>query len=276
MSNTVIYGADGRVASVVPPSPPPVVSSAAVHTDPKSGNPSFDASPILDIVENAREAGCYQFVAETWAVDESHPELTDSIRKEADPRYVPLLCKRIYLTPAGTEISRTYHVIGKYIEFPTEEYKDENVRLSYVPRNFPFPSDKIQALRTLWAPWDTRDEGGKYHHPVEYNNNTPPEVVEIGPWLLEQMKALRKFFDSSVRIDGDEVRQGDFEADKKLDILEAETRADLARIEAAREEARYRMRHNWRQMKEAVDNGRWSPEPPEASPFVDLGHRKEA
>lgn len=219
----------------------------------------------LTIHEDARSAGCYTFVAEVWSVDESHPELTRQIRLEADPHYVPLLCRRIYLSPAGTEVSRTYHVIGKYIPFPTEEYRDAYVRLSSVPRGFPFPANMIQPLRTLWAPWEKGT--------TEYENNTPPAEVEFGPWVVEQMRALRKLFDLKIRIEGDKVVQEDTTARKLKEILEAESVRDEKMVEAARREARYRMRHNWKQLKEAADNGRWSPEPPEASPFCDMGKK---
>jgi hypothetical protein len=285
MSATVIYGADGMPAAVVPPtsSAPSAPSSPAVHTDPKSDTPQLSPTEAaFEIAQTASEAGCYEFITESWEVDEHHQDLTRSIRSEADPRYVPLICKRVYRSPAKTEIVRRYHVIGKYIEFPAEGYEDANVKLSYVPRGFPFPPDKIQALKTIWSPWDTRDEKGKWLHPVEHANNTPPEEVEIGPWLLEQMRAVRKFFDSMVKVetqeDGSvEVKQCDTDRDRMFAILEAETNRDQELMAAAREEARYRMRHNWKQLKEAADNGRWSPEPPEASqPFVDLGHRKEA
>lgn len=248
----------------------PLPGSAAVHTSPKS---DATDSPVLHIAENARDAGCYTFVTEVWFVDEDHPGLTGAIRREADPRYVPLLCRRVYLSPAGTEITRTYYCIGRHIPFPTEDYKEAAIHLETVPRHFPFPTDSIHPLRILWAPWDTLDEDRKPHHPVEFNNNTPPEVIVIGPWLLEQMKALRKFFDTGIRIEEDRVTSLDFEVDKLRQILEVETKADAARVDVAREEARYRMRHNWPQMKDAIDHERWDA-PPEAPPlFLDLGRK---
>lgn len=262
-TNLAVTGEGGESLA---PSP----SSPAVHTRRES---DYDSSALLEISESAQEAGCYTFVGESFSVDENHQSLTDSIRREADPRYVPLLCKRVYLTPAGTEMNRTYFVVGRYIEFPTEEYKDDAIRLSYVPRGFPFDSTKIHAMRTLWAPWDTRDSEGKYHHPVEYSNATPPEVVEIGPWLLSQMNALRKFFDTTIRIEGDDISSADFESDKLRTILELETEADSRRMAAAREEARYRMRHNWQQMKVALDNGRIASEPPSTPIHFDLGKK---
>ena len=259
-----VYNPDGEVES-----------SAAVITDPKSDTPRSPDSLPLDIAENAKDAGCYTFVTEVWTVDEGHRELTDSIRKLADPRYVPLLCKRIYRTPADTEISRTYHCIGKYIQFPTDEdVKEQAIKLQSVPRGFPFPEDQIHCLRILWAPWNTKDEHGRPHHPVEYNNNTPPEEVEIGGWLLDQMLALKKFFDTGIDLDENGIPIGS-QSDKLRSILEAETNADNKRMEAAREEARYRMRNNWPQMKRAMDEGRWSAPQPEKPLFLDLGKKTQ-
>ena len=236
--------------------------------------PATAAAPaLLDIHETARDAGCFTFVTEVWTVDDSHPELTRDIRRLAEPRYVPLLCRRIYLSPAGTEVGETYHVVGKYIEHPEEEYHEANVRLAYVPRGFPFPPDKIQPLRTLWAPWPKGS--------VEYLNNSPPARVEIGPWLLDQMRSLRKLMDGSIRIRDDKsgrttVEHLDCTPDKLAEILRAGEDLDLKLVEDARKEARYRMRHNWRQMKSAIDAGRWAPEPPDSPrPFVDLGDTKK-
>lgn len=83
--------------------------------------------------------------------------------------------------------------------------------------------------------------------------------------------------DVSIRITGNRVEHDydAFVADKLKDILEAGSRQDEKIVEEARKEARYRMRHNWRQMKEAIDAGRWAPEPPDSPrPFVDLGDHK--
>jgi len=233
--------------------PPPVELRPAHHPVP------------LQIHERATDAGCYTFVAEVWTVDDSHPEITRQIRELAEPRYVPLQCRRVYLTPAGTETERTYHVIGKYIPHPSDGAEDEYIRLAYVPQGFPFPADRIQPLRTLWAPWEKGT--------VEYANATPPARVEIGPWLVEQMRALRKFQDVGIRIDGDKVMPADFVSDFKLSILEAESLRDQKLVEEARSEARYRMRHNWNQLKKAADEGRWSPEPPASVAFCDLGKK---
>lgn len=260
---SVIVGSDGQ----------PLTASAAVHTTPKSDTGHSPSEVSLDIAENAADAGIYSFVAEVFSIDEAHPELTAEIRRLADPRYVPLLCRRIYKSPAGTEIQRTYYCVGKWIQFPTDDYKDAAVRLSSVPRGFPFPADQIHCLRTLWAPWDTKDAEGRPHHPVEYFNCTPPEVVEIGPWLVEQLCAIRKAFDATITFDGDDAHSLETTASKLSAILEAETRADNARMERAREEARYRMRTNWKQMKDAIDNERWAPKPEEPPLFLDLGKK---
>lgn len=256
-------------------------AAPAVHT-PSDVDRAVDqlSEHVEQIYDNARDAGMYQFVEEVWAIDEHHTELTEDIRKLADPKYVPLICKRAYLSPAGTEEVHSYFCIGKYIEFPQEGYEDQAVKLSHVPRGFPFPPDKIHCLRILWAPWDTRDpETGDYLNPTEYRNNTPPAVVEVDRWLLEQMCALRKFFDSGVRIEsgvageGDSVTNLEFETDKIAEILEEQTRADQQRMDAARAEMRYRVRHNWRQFKDAIENNRMAAAPEPQRAFLDLGRK---
>lgn len=226
----------------------------------------------LDIHENARDAGCYEFLQEFFFVDENDPDpsLVRQIREEADPRYVPLRCRRVYRSPANTEIVRTYHVIGKYIPNPQDGYEHSYLELQRVPSNFPFPKDKIQALRTLWAPWPKGT--------TEYMNSTPPAEVEFGPWVVQQMRALRKAFDAPVAIvegtDGvSHVKQVATTRDVLFEILNEQQEIDNRMMEAAREEARYRVRHNWPQLKKAADEGRWTPDPPEAAPFVDLGKK---
>jgi hypothetical protein len=226
----------------------------------------------LDIANTPAEAGAYEFLGEEFFVDESVPDpsLVRQIREEADPRYVPLRCKRVYKSPAGTVISRTYHVIGRYIPTPTEEGSEQYIRVSHVPRRFPFPLDRIQALRTLWAPWEKGT--------VEFTNCSPPAEVDFGPWVVEQMRALRKFFDASLRIDTDKngemsTTQVDTTRDKLNEILNSESKRDEALMAEAREEARYRVRHNWRQLKQAADEGRWTEPPAATRPFVDLGRK---
>lgn len=215
----------------------------------------------LEIHERAADAGCYEFVGEAWAVWDLDEGLLRSAR-EADPRFVPLRCRRIYRSPAGTEERHDYFVIGRYIEHAKEGYESAYLRLESVPRGFPFPAGKIQPLRTLWAEWEKGSP--------EFVSATPPVPLPFGPWVVEQMRALRKLFDSAIRIDGDEVRQGDFTSDKIRAILEAETRRDEDQMARAREDARYRCRHNWKQLRDAADNDRWVPEPPQPKPFVDL------
>jgi len=230
----------------------------------------------MDIHSTPASAGVYEFIGEEWFVDESTPSpvYVRQIRAEADPRYVPLRCRRIYRTPAGTTISRTYHVIGKYIppENLTEYGEDKYVRLTHYPHNFPFPVDRIQPLRTLWAPWEKGT--------VEYQNCVPPEEVEFGPWVVEQMRAIRKAFDGLIKIDTDavsgesHVHQASTTRDTLNEILHAESERDEALMTAAREEARYRIRHEWRHLKQAADEGRWTEPPSTAKPFVDLGDKK--
>lgn len=233
-----------------------------------------DSSIPIDIAGNAREAGAYEFVTEEFFIEENQPDpvYVRQIWAEADDRYVPLRCRRVYRSPAGTDVVKTYHVIGKYIPNPTEAGSNQYVRISHAPRRFQFPLDRIQPLRTLWAPWD------KDKDPVEFANNTPPAELEFGPWVVEQMRAIRKYFDSTIAIeteaDGEaHTKQVETTRDKLNQILHAEANRDEQMMAAAKEEARYRTRHNWQQFKRAAEEGRWTVPPPAAKPFVDLGKK---
>ena len=233
-----------------------------------------DSSIPMEIATSASQAGAYEFVGEEFFVEDSCPDpvLVRTIQREVDPRYVPLRCKRIYRSPAGTLLTRVYHVIGRYIPEPRDEGSTQYVRLSYVPRNFPFPLDKIQPLRTLWAPWE-KDT-------VEFDSNYPPAEVEYGPWVVESMRALRKAFDGMIALettpDGSlSAKQRDTTRDTLNEILAAEARRDEEMMSSAREEMRYRIRHNWRHLKNAADEGRWTEPPSPAKPFVDLGDTKK-
>jgi hypothetical protein len=262
MSNIIIPG-EGGSPLPLPSSAQPVVTSTVP-----------DSAMELPIAETASEAGCYEFIKEEFFVDATDPDpaIVKQIRAEADPRFVPLKCRRIYKSPTGGDVVKTYHVIGRYIPHPQESYADAYVHLHSYPHNFPFPTDKIQPLRTLWAPWEKGS--------VEDNNNTPPAEVKFSGIVLEQMRALRKAFDTAVSLktlaDGTvSVTNDEYVKDKLRDIMNAEAKRDEREMTAAREEARYRMRHNWGQMKRAIDEDRWSPPPQDSSPkaFVDMGRR---
>lgn len=219
----------------------------------------------FDIYSRAADAGVYEFLGERWFVDDRVDESLVREARMAWPNYVPLKCRRIYRTPAGTEEIHDYYVIGSYVEHPNEAYSDAYIKLEYVPPRFPFPPDKIQPIQTQWAEWEKGTP--------EFLLNAPPAPIRFDRQKVEQMRALRKFMDSTIRIDGNKVSQGDFRADKLNEILRAEKERDDRLVEEARAEARYRLRHNWAQIKAAIDNERWVPEPPSPTPFVDLGGR---
>jgi hypothetical protein len=221
-----------------------------------------DSTVPLEIHERAVDAGCYEFITELWFIDDRVASHYVRAIREAVPHYVPLKCRRVYRTPTGTDEFVDYHVIGSYIEHPNEGYEDDYLRLQFVPLGFPFPSDKIQALRTLRAEWPKGS--------LEANQAKPDPPVEFGPWVVEQMRSVRKFFDGAIRIDGDDVRQGDFQADKMRAIVNAERKRDKEVQEQTMQEVRYRVRHDWRNLKTAIDNERWAPEPPAKKLTLDL------
>ena len=77
----------------------------------------------LPIGEKASDVGAYTYLGETiWVDDIIDPVLVKEIRTFV-PEYVPLLTKRRYRTPAGTEIERTFHVIGRYIKNPNPGFE---------------------------------------------------------------------------------------------------------------------------------------------------------
>ena len=235
----------------------------------------------LGIATNAKEAGCYTFIEEHFFVagnESIDPGLVKRIRSFW-PEYVPLLCRRRYVTPAGTEVLMEYHIIGRYIENPTDGYAEDTVKLTHVPHGFPYNPEKIHSLRTLWAPWPGPhyDEAGDYQSGcVEWENGTPPAPVQPGEWMVEQLRAVNKIFDTVISLESNE--NGDLEEkqkqtaqDKVFDILQAESRRDEKIQQEAMGEARKRMHEIWPALKRAADEGRWQPEPPEPKPFIDLG-----
>ena len=228
-----------------------------------TSNSTSAPAAALQIHERAADAGAFAFVTELWYVDESIDAVHVRAIREVEPRFVPLKCRRIFKTPAGTEVSVDYFVIGKYLPQVQDGFEDAYIRLQYVPRGYPFPADKIQPLRTLQGEWEPGS--------AEYDQCAPPPPVPFGPWLIDQMRSIRKFFDGCIRIEGDEVAQGDFNKDKLKAILRAEKRRDEELMAQASAEARYRCRHEWRFLKKAIEEERWSDAPKQTQPFVDLG-----
>lgn len=241
----------------------------------------------MEIAQKAADAGQYAYLGEAIFVDDIiDPGLVRQIR-EFVPTYVPLITRRRYRTPAGTEIERLYHVIGRYIEHPTEYFLDGAVKLAHVPPGFPFPANMIHPLRTLWAPWKGPNERDPEHGSPpdpEWTRSEPPAYVKPEQWLVEQMRGLQKALEMQVSLATDEegelhqttAGQRDFTVDKLNEILTREQKRDDELAAKAMGEARYRMKHNWRQFKAAADKEEWSPEPPDdrPKPFVDLGGHK--
>lgn len=236
----------------------------------------------MGIHENAKDAGCYTFIEERFFIDDViDPAIVRDIRV-FDPQYVPLLVKKVYMSPAGSLIHRQYHVVGRCIENPTEGYVDSAVKLELVPTGFKFDPTKIHALRTLQGKWPgPGDEGPDSPPSQEWVVNMPPPEVRVDRWLVGQLAAVQKFFDVGIELTSEDrslAQTGTVTStmDRLNQILNAEEIRDEAIQREAMTEARYRMRHNWKQFKEAADNGRWAPEPPDAAPkpFVDLGNRR--
>lgn len=222
---------------------------------PLPAEPGSDAT--MEIHERAIDVGSYTFVSESFMIaDTVDPGLVREIRN-AVPRYVPLLCRRLYKTPAGTVERHDYHVIGMYIPDPTASHQTDYVRIDWAPRGFPFDTKKIQAMRTLWAPWPKES--------FEFTISAPPAEVSFGPWVVESMKALKKAMDGVIAFDTKTGRTKQVTTTKDLlfEILNAEAKRDKELETKAMEEARYRMRHNWRWLKEAADKERLVPEPPD-------------
>lgn len=232
----------------------------------------------MQVHETARSAGCYTFVEEHWFYDDViDPAIVRDIQV-FDPRYFPLLCRKVYLTPAGTSITVDYHVVGRYIENPTDGYENENVDLEgSVPARWQSRRKKIQPLRILQGRWPGPDsEGGAC---TEWRINAPPPVVRPDRWLVEQLHAVHKFFDVGAELterDGKMLQTGTVTStmDRLNQIQNAERERDARIQEEAISEARYRMRENWPQLKRAADEGRWTAPPQEPKPFVDLGVKR--
>lgn len=266
-----------------------------------------DSGASMDIAEKANAAGSYEYLGEAIFVDDIiDPGIVKKIR-EFVPEYVPLLTKRRYKTPAGQPIEAMYHIIGRYIENPTEYFEDATVKLEHVPHDFPFDPKKIHPLRVLWAPWagpNDRYEGSPPDR--EWSVSAPPGYVKPEGWLIESMRALHHALEMKITLStgegalrwrpskvwwkpwtwrsGEWVReegelrqtsegQRDFTIDKLNEILDKEEKREADICKKALDEARYRMKHNWAFFKAAADKEEWGPEPLDdrPRPFVDLG-----
>lgn len=233
------------------------------------------STSALVVHETAESAGVYRFREEHFYVDDViDPQIVRDIRV-FDPCYVPLLVRRIFRAPNGGRVMKQYHVVGRYIENPTENYKNDYVKLEHIPRGFKFHPRKIHALRTLWAPWPGPDEEGGPSR--EWVLNAPPAEVTPGRWLVDQLAAVHKFFDVGMELsekDGELVQTGTVGStvDRLATILNAREEAEKKIMANAMAEARYKMRHNWAQMKSAIDDGRWQEPLKDPKPFLDLGN----
>lgn len=222
----------------------------------------------LDIAESASAAGQWTLVDKKFYVDDQiEPGIVRDIRVFW-PEYVPLRLRRVYRTPAGTTEMREYQVLGRYIENPRDDAPPP-IKLETLPAGFKFNPTKIHDLRTMQANWPGPDEEGGPS--IEWKIGYPPAPVKVGRWLVEQLAAVNKFFDTGIELqDGSPVSTGSAVA-KMAQILEAQEKANEDRCTRAMAEARQAMRDDWRHFKKAIEEERWGPEQREPKGFLDMG-----
>jgi hypothetical protein len=76
--------------------------------------------------------------------------------RQYDPKFVPVLCRKVFRTPANTEEEFSHYVICR--EVPTLEVKGDwdakpPIRLEAWPQNFGFDPKAIYELKSWTIPW---------------------------------------------------------------------------------------------------------------------------
>ena len=213
----------------------------AKRPDP-SGKYNPDGTPVLVPIE--------EYLVESNPDDPPDPVIVKAIR-EIDPSYVPLWLIKVYKSPAGTEIKRGYHVIGRWLQHPSEDLSGQLARpILNRPDGVKYNINQIYCIRTLWVSWEKGSP--------EYDRGEPPAFVPYGWHIHERIQILDHVFHRSDASTSDELRK----------LLEKITQTEIRTAEKAFEEARYVMRHNWPQMKRALDEGRINPTPTDRQLYV--------
>jgi hypothetical protein len=216
-----------------------------------------DSPAAFSIGRTAREAGVWECVGTSFTavfppgheIDES---LVRKIREEADPDFVPLLITKKFKTPADTEETVSYFVIGRHV--PSSEWVDDSVdpvKLDGVPVKFPFDQNAIFAIRTLSTPWPKGSwqvKVGVPEIPLPFNNG-------VFLWLQEE----------------EHIRRNWSKAEIVRELLDSRDERQAKELDALRSELRYAFQQEWSLAKRCIEEGRFVPKPWEKAPTVDLG-----
>lgn len=167
-----------------------------------------------------------------------------------DPGFVVVWCRKVMVSPGGSEDVFGHYVICRYVPSWMEKANTGKLplRLGVVPANFPFDPKRIFELQSWTVRWPKGSYGAKFGLPemAKPFDEKVIAYVEAQEWIHKN------------------VRVQDALAALK-DIFKADEEALRKTIE----DAEYQLKQDWKEMKKCVEEGRMLPPVWEPSPFIE-------
>jgi hypothetical protein len=192
-----------------------------------------------------------------WAlIDVKHAVRTDApadivaALRRLQPRYVPLVITRAFVTPTGGVDHRKYDAIGIWSQFP--DSADES---SYLAEecdrgpNFPFSGGVIYVNDVLMDPH--KDKGKRFR-------NEPEEPLPLDWWVVRAFEYVHHKIMNGTVSPKDRYLAGIRRQWEKRD-------EELAKV---REDARLALHDERRTLAAAIDAGHWFDKPKDVQPYT--------
>lgn len=189
------------------------------------------------------------------------------IRREFDPFYVPLIVHKHYRTPANTEITYGYHVIGRHIpEWQSHEIRLPRLRLMLTPLGWPYEAGTVYESRTWSVPWP---EGS-----IQHRNKWPDIFLEWDEDIYHWMKGAHWLMHRS----NGTIRS------KVMEAMRMKQEQETRTLEKVQRSRRERLRDDRSELRDAINNWKHEAEHPRQydyhqpqapKPFVEVRQLQE-
>jgi len=173
-----------------------------------------------------------------------------------DPEYVPLWARKVYRTPTGGLVVFGYHVIGRHIQYPTEDpwaTARKPVRLVNKPADYPWSEGAVYEQK--W--WATPPKQGTQAYREAWPPLYRPHNWRLLPWMEQAHWFLLRGRESAKA--------------KMLRQIQQEREAEKKELDTVRDDAKRHLKDQLRG-KTLEPESFIPPPPPDPKPYVQAGH----
>lgn len=135
------------------------------------------------------------------------------------PGFVPVWCIQEWRTPAGTDISYGFHVLGRWMETPQDPSLGAPLHITNFPDHFPFKGGYIYECRTWGLNIDPRGEEPVLFYP--FTRDTVEWLRETWHFINAPGTMATKYFALAEAREAEVVRKlAQLDAEKKLAMMD--------------------------------------------------------